>query len=248
MFPSSPRPFLVASRFRGPAQSGNGGYTAGRLASFIDTPGQPVTVTLRRPPPLDTELQVGPSSEDAGIELWNGEQLVASAAPGAFQADPVESVDFETATSARSSYRGAVDHPFPHCFVCGPARVPGDGMRLAPGLIDEGRTACSWLPDPSLTTAEDRSLVGVEFGWAALDCPGGWASDLEARPMVLGRMTASVTAALRAGRAHVVVGRLLREEGRKTFTATSLYDDDGRLVGRAEHTWIVVDPTTFRSG
>jgi predicted thioesterase len=64
---------------------------------------------------------------------------------------------------------------------------------------------------------------------------------------VLGRMTASVTAALRTGRAHVVVGRLLREEGRKTFTATSLYDD-GRLVGRAEHTWIVVDPATFRPG
>jgi hypothetical protein len=46
------------------------------------------------------------------------------------------------------------------------------------------------------------------------------------------------------GQPHIVVGRLLAEQGRKTRTATSLYDG-GRLVGRAEHTWIVVDPGDF---
>ena len=114
-------------------------------------------------------------------------------------------------------------------------------MRLTPGLVGPGRTACVWVPDPTLAQLDDPSVVGPEFGWAALDCPGGWTSDLEQRPMVLGRMTAAVSSLPRVGRPHIVVGRLLREEGRKTFTATSLYDA-GRLVGRAEHTWIAVDP------
>ncbi len=62
--------------------------------------------------------------------------------------------------------------------------------------------------------------------------------------MVLGRMTAAISSLPRIGRPHVVVGALLREDGRKTYTATSLYDE-GRLVGRAEHTWIAVDPQAF---
>ena len=58
-------------------------------------------------------------------------------------------------------------------------------------------------------------------------------------------MTRGCLARRRVGRPHVVVGTARRPEGRKTFTATSLYDAD-RLVGRAEHTWIAVDPDRFR--
>jgi hypothetical protein len=249
MSTSSPDAVLVAGRFRGPAGSGNGGYTAGRLAGQLTDDADPVTVTLRRPPPLDSALVVRLAAEDSigsdGAELLHGDVLVASAVPGIFAAEAVAPVDFETATAARSAYRGSTQHPFPGCFVCGPERDPGDGMRLAPGMVDEGLTACVWLPDPSLVTGDDGSVVGREFAWAALDWPGGWTSDLEHRPMVLGRMTAAIMSLPRVGQPHIVVGRLLGEEGRKTLTATSLYDD-GRLVGRAEHTWITVDPTTFR--
>jgi acyl-CoA thioesterase FadM len=48
------------------------------------------------------------------------------------------------------------------------------------------------------------------------------------------------------GEQHVVVGRRLAVDGRKTFTASTLYDSDGRVVATAEHTWITVDPATFR--
>ncbi|MDP9317991.1 MAG: hypothetical protein M3O94_02725 [Actinomycetota bacterium] len=254
MVPQSPLSITVNHRFRGPATSGNGGYTAGRLAACVLRDGlgedvsTPVTVTLRRPPPLDEAMEARPGSTDADkdVEMWYGDQLVASASPGTFSSGAVDPVDFGSATAARSAYQGDTEHPFPGCFVCGPARHPGDGMRLMPGLIDTGRTACIWVPDPSLVTGDDRSVVGVEFGWAALDCPGGWTSDLERRPMVLGRMTAHCVSPPRVGRPHVVVGRLLGEEGRKTFTATSLYDD-GQLVGRAEHTWIAVDPAAFNT-
>jgi hypothetical protein len=44
---------------------------------------------------------------------------------------------------------------------------------------------------------------------------------------------------------YVIIGALLGRERRKTFTATALYDAEGVLMARAEHTWISVDPTTL---
>jgi hypothetical protein len=43
---------VIPSRFCGPLDSGNGGYVCGRIAAYVSGP---VTVTLRRPPPLVTE-------------------------------------------------------------------------------------------------------------------------------------------------------------------------------------------------
>ena len=63
--------------------------------------------------------------------------------------------------------------------------------------------------------------------------------------MVLGRMTAQVDTLPVIGDEHVVVGQLRGEEGRKTFTAATLYDPDGRVVARAEHVWIAIDPKDF---
>lgn len=257
---TSPTPLSITleTRFRGPTLSGNGGYTAGRLAlaSGLGSAhqGAPVTVTLRQPPPLDRALLVrsastgrtGSTGSTVTAELWDDDLLVATATAGSFTSDLVGPVSFESATLARSTYQGATGHPFPGCFVCGPEREAGDGLRLSPGIVDAGHTACIWVPDPSLVTGDDPSVVGVEFGWSALDCPGGWTSDLHARPLVLGRMTAVCLSAPAVGRPHVVVGRLVGQQGRKTFTATSLYDAD-RLVGRAEHTWIAIDPTAFNT-
>ena len=78
--------------------------------------------------------------------------------------------------------------------------------------------------------------------WAALDCPGGWTLDIVGRPAVLGRITAQVDALPRVGEPCVVMGRLLRRSGRKGFSATTVYDGDGRVLGRAESVWIEIDP------
>ncbi len=58
--------------------------------------------------------------------------------------------------------------------------------------------------------------------------------------MVLGRMTAAVDASPVVGDPYVVVGRHLRDDGRKTFTASTAYDGDGRVLGRAEAVWIAL--------
>jgi hypothetical protein len=41
------------------------------------------------------------------------------------------------------------------------------------------------------------------------------------------------------------MGERRGSEGRKTFTASTLLDPDGRIVGRAEHVWVAVDPALF---
>lgn len=232
---------VIAGRFRGPTSSGNGGYTAGVLAACLPQ-AVAVEVTLRRPPPLERELSAVEAAP--GWQLRDGDDLVAEAVAVDSPGQPVPPVDVATARAAEDAYAGLRHHPFPECFVCGPARASGDGMRLAPGRLPDGRTACTWTPDESLA----GSTGGVEerFVWAALDCPGGWTGDLDDRPMVLGRIRALVVATPRVEQTYVVVGKLRWTEGRKTGTASSVYDAEGQLCGLASHTWIHIDPSQFR--
>jgi hypothetical protein len=228
----------IARRFCGPPDSGNGGYTAGLLAAGRGGPDDTgaVEVTLRLPPPLDVPMRVYRDGDVAALRL--GDRVVAEARPGTLSAEPVEAVSLADARDAETTYAGLVSHPFPTCFTCGPDRDPGDALRLFPGRIGGGRTACTWTPEGWLARQDEPTLVRPEYVWASLDCPGGWTADIEGRPMVLGRITAEVDAPAQVGERHVVMGRLLGQDGRKTFTTTTLYDSDGRVVARAEHVWI----------
>ena len=66
---------IIEPRFNGPAESGNGGYTAGLVAAALDADHVGAVVTLRVPPPLATPLQV--TRADGGIRVHAGDQLVA---------------------------------------------------------------------------------------------------------------------------------------------------------------------------
>ncbi len=233
----------ISSRFIGPAGSGNGGYVSGRLASYVGTVEEPVAVLLRQPPPLETELQI--ETDGPRVRLVGGGQVIAEAGPATFAWPAVPAVTLEAARAAEPAYRGLVKHPFPTCFVCGPARPAGDGLRLSPGAYENGRTACVWSPDASLA-GDASGAVAPEFVWSALDCPGAWTSDVDERPLVLGTMTAVCEERVAIGRDYVVAGQLVGEEGRKTFTATALFDEAGTRLARAEHVWIAVDPAMFQ--
>jgi hypothetical protein len=230
----------VGRRFCGPPASGNGGYVAGLLAPHVH-PTDPVTVTLRKPPPLDVAMTVH-AREDA-VNLFDDDVLIAEASSGSFSGDPVATVELEMAYAAHDSYAGLLDPTFQSCFVCGLSR--DDGLRLRAGQISPGCTACVWAPDASLTTPDDGAVAAFEFVWAALDCPGGWTTEMLERPLVLGRMTAQVHELPRIGEPVVVVGRHTFTEGRKTLTSTSAYTPDGSLLGRAEQVWIAIDGDVF---
>ena len=240
----------IEARYRGPARSGNGGYTAGSLAARLpESGGHPVEVTLRTPPPLDTALEV--TVDGATTRLLDGDAVVAEArlVPDGLVA--VDAVAPDVAAAAMASYAGLRKHPFPGCFACGPDRGPGDGLQVFPGPVPgtDDTVASLWVPHPAFAERGDLvdavEHVGVAVTWAALDCVGGWSEDLEGRPMVLGRMTARVDALPVVGEPHVVVGRRQGVDGRKSFTASTLYDGDGRVVATARHVWIAVDPRTF---
>ncbi len=214
----------IKGTFNGPPGSANGGVACGRLASYVGA--QAVEVTLRRPPPLDVDLRVDASAGSA--RLYDGDLLVAEAVPSEVSLDVPQAVTLEQARAAEAAYGGLVAHPFPTCFACGTQRT--DGLGLRPGMVGEGRAACSWTPD-----GEDPVMV-----WAALDCPGGWASDLPGRPMVLGRMALHQPGRLVPGQPHVVAAWITGEDGRKTHTGTALHDPDGALVAVARATWLAL--------
>ena len=252
----SPTELTIPRQFCGPPDSANGGWTSGALAQIVtadrsdgDTPWPTAEVTLRTPPPLDVPLTAGPA-EDGRTLLHRDDMLVAEARLVDDDLAPVDPVDPEQARAAMTSYAGLRRHPFPTCFTCGPERAEGDGLRIFPGPVaGTDRVASTWTPHAS--TQDEASATdgipraGLPVAWAALDCPGGWATDIDNRPMVLGRITARIDALPVIGEEHVVVGQVLSAEGRRTTTATTLYDADGRVVGRAQHVWIEIDPATF---
>jgi hypothetical protein len=211
---------LIARRFNGPADSGNGGITCGLLAAHVDA--EVVQVTLRKPPPLDTELTVTDG------DLFHGQELIAKAVPWTIALAAPAAVSLPAAAAAAAGYAGLIDHPFPTCFVCGPART--DGLGLTAGPVGDGVVAAVWTPLES-----SRVMV-----WAALDCPGGWSANLVGRPMVLGRMAARIDALPAVGEPHVVQGWLLGGEGRKVHTGSALYGPGGEVLAVAEATWITL--------
>ena len=214
---------IIESRHNGPPGSGNGGWSAGVFAAAADGPG-PVEVTLRRPPPLQTPLAL------SGGEVHDPDgTLVAQVRPVSEFRSVVPPVDLATARAAAAAYPGLVDHPFPGCYVCGPDR--GDGLRIFPGRLPDGRTAAPFtVPAP----------VTGPLVWAALDCPGGWSVITPGRPYVLGRIAAVVADLPAAGDECVVTAAMVGGEGRKADVHTSLYAPDGALLAWARATWIAV--------
>jgi hypothetical protein len=226
----------VAPRFNGPPDSGHGGYASGLVAGLLDGPAR---VRLHRPPPLGRGLAV--RREGEGVTLLDGEAVVATGAPAAVDVALPSAVGFGEAELAARGYPGFRDHAFPGCFGCGPARAPGDGLRIFPGPVARGDlVAAPWAPDASL--ADSRGDVRPEFLWAALDCPSGWAAIVAgaATPILLGELAARVVGPVRAGERCVVLGWALGGEGRKRLAAAAILGEDGTPRAVARATWIAI--------
>lgn len=225
----------IDRRFNGPPESAHGGYLCGLIAPLL---GGAVEVTLRRPPPLDTPLEV--VRADGVITLREGDSLIAEAAAASVEIEPPLPVTFAEAEAASRNYEGFRQHNFQTCFVCGPRRPAGDGLRIFPNWVESRDVvAAPWVPEPSL--AGEDGAVRPEFVWAALDCPGAWAFLAEAgdgRPIVLGRFAAEIVAPVVAGERYVVTGWRLGVDGRKMYAGTALHTADGEPRAVARATWI----------
>ena len=246
----SPHTLVIDRRFRGPPNSGNGGYTCGCIAGFIDGPAE---VTLRSPPPLDEALSVTVLA-DGSVELHAspGGELVGEARPIEFAPTGLESVDLDTAERASARTFPSEKHPLPGCFVCGPHRDPGDGLRIHVGPIDpadtawEGIVAAPWQAYDEFT--DDEGFVRSEFIWAALDCPTAYAvsSGSGMRIILLGRQVVQIHARPKRGEQCVIVARSRAQEGRKFFADAAMFSADGSPLAECHALWIEVSPEVQR--
>lgn len=228
---------LIHRRFRGPDQSANGGYCSGLVAgAFGYLPDQAVEVTLKAPPPLDKELQLQRNGESA--LLLDGTQVVAE---GKLVAMPTLELPCSCGTAAAeraaANFVGHQHHPYPGCFVCGPQRSVGDGLRVFAGTVEGKETYASpWRPDASL--ADEHGKVAPIMVWAALDCPSYFALGRPGLLALLGRMTAQVRSLPSVDEDCVLMASAIGSDGRKHRSASALYGDDGRLLAHALTIWI----------
>lgn len=231
----------IPAQFNGPLRSGNGGWVCGLLADEWARRHGPavVTSTLLQPPPLDTTLTWEEDDEAAELRLLTaGGAVIGTATRGSFVDDAPPVVSRADAEAGAEAYPGYTNHPFDHCFTCGTARDPGDGLRIFSGPIGGDRTAAPWDVHPAF--ADDDGLIPNPVVWAGLDCPGGWAAGFPDDVLLLGRLTAEVFRPPAPGESLLATGWQRARDGRKRLTSTALYTDEGSLVGRSEQVWIVV--------
>ena len=232
---TQPISITISKQFCGPPASGNGGYVAGVLADLLP---ETAAVTLRKPPPLETELHVYRSGD--GLILKHGEQLIAEASLSNLEIDIPAPPSYEEALEHQDNYLSFRPEFFPNCFVCGPARAPQDGLRLFTGPLEGSKlVAAPWQTFPALFAENGRLLPA--FYHAALDCPGAFALMRSARgPLLLGRMTAKVEEEIVLGEELIVTGWSIGSEGRKHYAGTAVFNRAGALKAFAKSIWISV--------
>jgi len=237
----------IDRRFRGPPNCGNGGYVCGLLAAHIDGGAE---ITLRVPTPLEQRLDIA-AGTDGTVELRDAEVVIATGRPVRLDLSHIPPATLpEAEEAARRTAYDESNHNLPMCFVCGPARAQGDGLRIFPGPLhpeaNTGVVAASWVPYANLERDDGR--IAPEFVWAALDCPTGYAG-LAARHLglrgaetiLLGRMAARIDERPRPGDQCILVAWPTGRDGRKLLANSALLNSAGEILAVAQATWLLVD-------
>ena len=165
--------------------------------------------------------------DGATVELLSGEELLASAAPAHFDLAVPNPPSRAEAASAQAALPPRTGHPFPECFGCGPARVPGDAAAVFVGP----------LPDRRGRGAGD----GV--GCAGLPVVPAAAPGSDA-PWLLGTLTVSQERPVGLDTDHVLLAWRIGREGRKAITASAVVGPDGQVCARARAIWLEVRAST----
>lgn len=226
----------IAEKYHGPPNSGNGGYSCGKLDNFTNYVSE---VTLRKPVPLDVAMVLLES--DGELALLHEQQLIASVKPGKVDIEIPSPPDFATAAKASDGFSERWRTlAFPTCFVCGHDREPGAGLRLCTGRIDQSDVfATTWQPDKKF--ANTAGLIRPEFMWAALDCPGAFALMADEKlTVVLGRMTTEIKGTIKAEESCIITAWVIQSEGRKHHCGTALYNAEGNLAAVAKAVWFEI--------
>jgi len=234
-----PDPIRVEHWFQGPTGSGQGGWTAQKLAEAI---GEPVTVSIRRPIPLDTDMHVVTVHDDWHLVDPNqpGEPVLIASLWDPTYADTAP-VSVTAAAEARTRFPLTHDHPVPVCFSCG---VEADAMRVHSGELDDGRWATDWTVP---TWAVDQyGHVDPGVLWAAIDCAQAWYAGNAGgrRHAVTVQLAVEMLGQLEPGETYALVAwngtYPTSWDGRKRGAGGAVFANDGTCVARSSSFWIAI--------
>lgn len=233
--------WIISERFRGPPDSGNGGYCAGVLAERL---GGSAAVRLKAPIPLHVPLAFASDSTAAGpcerlYRLDDGQEL-AIAWPEPAEDQPPPLPDPEHLARLTDAFSRPPDGPFAHCFGCGEARRDGDAIRVLGGqLPGSGLSGSRWRAHENF--ADANGALAPRYVWTALDCTGGLAAQyLDPRPMLTGTMQVRIERPVMAGEEYAVLAWPIGQEGRKVITGTAIYDLSGTVQAVGRLIWITI--------
>ena len=251
-------------QFRGPPESGHGGYVSGAIAelvydlqssphedSFDYTEGGAVEVTLRSPIPLNTPLLVVEAETESSthdLRVFHDKVLIAEARRTKLSLAIPQSPSLAEVVAAREKSPSFIHginplvedglgfHPI--CFCCGADVPQSEGLHVyaAPVTGFDG-VAAAWRPDKSFATCE--GIVPDAIVWAALDCPGQIAYFTAGiRTGLLGRMTGRQLKPVVAEQDTIIIGWCIEVERSKHFAGTALFDQSGELCAYSKQVWI----------
>lgn len=229
----------IPNWFQGPTDSGQGGWTAAQLGALA---GEAVTVRLRAPVPLDTDLPVERSG--SGWRCLHGDTVICEAVPWVPDVPDTEAVALAEARAARQRFPvRPEDHPVPFCFSCG---TQPDSMRVHAGPLgsEPERYATDWTA-PDWATGPDGTANPAAL-WAALDCTAAWYASChpQYRRCVTAQYAAEVLRPVQAGEELALVAwngdAPQGWDGRKRWATSVAFDAGGRLVARARSLWIAL--------
>jgi hypothetical protein len=224
----------IAGRFNGPDASGNGGYGAGLIAAALN---ESINVRLHRPLPLDVPLAI--TDVEHRWEVHAGHELIATAMPAQLAVEVPRPPSYVEALDASRHYPGFTHHHFPNCFVCGPKRARGDGLRIYPGPVASGgMVVAPWMPDAQVV--DEVGKTRPEFLWAVLDCPGFFATAIAPNKGLLGEIGVHINRLVHLDEPCTVIAWPISIERRKHRVGTALFDEEGECCAIGVSTWIQV--------
>lgn len=233
----APVSVTIPKAYAGPLTSANGGYITGLLAAGSGDD-HPLEVTIRRPVPLDTELEL--RHGDEGPQLLHQSRPLATSRRLTFDLTVPPPPDAATAARASAGSLALQREGGVHaiCLTCATTRPEGDGLRVHVGPVpgtDDLQAA------PVLCHArfcDDEEKMRPEFIAAALDCPGAFVYMQQGiRAGLLGRMSLHILERPGAGERTVVTAWPIAIDGRKHFAGTAMHDEQGRLLAMARSVW-----------
>ncbi len=239
-----PDTVIIARRFCGPPDSGNGGYSCGVLPGSLlggTAEGHAAHLAAARIVRMDVVR------DGSGVHLMAGGQLVAEARPADLAMDAPPAPSLEEAIAGRvRAFRGASRTSIRRASCAGRSARRATGCASTPA---QSRGATSRRPLRSSRTprspTRERPGCGARSAWAALDCPSvkfGFHcfGPFEGVRSFSGVSRRASTRFRRVGDRCISVGWSLGRDGRKIHCGSALYAEDGALLAVGKATWIVL--------